>query len=270
MLDRKPAVVLVDDLGLHAGAIGALRYAGMDVISTADVADVQRVAAAVQEITGRAPTASVSDEMLADADEVQFVDSSPEALRKRLGHGNIYPPDQVSAALASEFQTPRLAALRELGLRLIADTLPAPAAPGPASRRTSWWSSATRTAPRRSRRTGSGWPGAAARAARCCCSARRRGGRRPRPRIRQSATAADAREIERAGDAATVIPQSVRETGARHLVLAAAPAGLLDRLRGSAVERLLVQLPDVDLHVLTGAPGGRPPGTPGGGGHDRG
>jgi two-component system sensor histidine kinase KdpD len=72
--------------------------------------------------------------------------------------------------------------------------------------------------------------------------------------------AADAREIERTGDPVTVIPQAAREAGARHLVLAAIPPGLLDRLRGSVIERLLVQLPDVDLHILTGSPGRRPPG----------
>jgi len=259
VLARKPAVVLVDDLGRHPAAIGALRGAGIDVISTADVADVQRVAAAVQEVTGRAPTATVSDEMLADADEVQFVDSSPEALRKRLGHGNIYPPDQVSAALASEFQTPSLAALREIGLRLIADTLPAPAG--------------TRTREPQDVLVAVSDPDQAealvahgvrlARRGSARCSVLLLGTAHQRAvaagAIRQSGTAADAQEIERAGDAATVIPQSVRETGARHLVLAAQPAGLLDWLRGSAVERLLVQLPDVDLHVLTGSPAGRSP-----------
>ncbi|HUZ25068.1 MAG TPA: AAA-associated domain-containing protein [Streptosporangiaceae bacterium] len=265
VLARKPAVVLVDDLGRHVGAIGALRYAGMDVISTADVADVQRVAAAVREITGRAPTASVSDEMLADADEVQFVDSSPEALRKRLGHGNIYPPDQVSAALASEFQTPRLAALRELGLRLIADTLPAPAGArarepqdvlvvvSDPDRAEALAAHGVRLARRGSARCSVLLLGPAPRRAAAAVA------------IRRSATAADAREIERTGDAATVIPQSVRETGARHLVLAARPPRPLDRLRGSAIERLLVQLPDVDLHILTGAPGGGAPGTQGAG-----
>ena len=126
VLARKPDVALVDDLGRHAAGIVALREAGIDVISTADVADVQRAAEAVEAITGHAPPATIADEVLDAADAVQFVDSSPEALRKRLGHGNIYPPDQVGAALATEFQTARLAALREVGLRLVADTLPAP------------------------------------------------------------------------------------------------------------------------------------------------
>ncbi|HEY5017770.1 MAG TPA: AAA-associated domain-containing protein [Streptosporangiaceae bacterium] len=259
VLARKPGVVLADDLGRHAADIEALRDGGIDVISTADVADVQRVAAAVQEVTGRQPAAAVSDEMLAAADEVQFVDSSPEALRKRLGHGNIYPPDQVSEALAGEFQTPVLAALREIGLRLIADTLPAPPA--------------ARTRPPQDVLVAVTDPDQAeevvshgirlARRAGARCSVLLLGPPQQRAvaasRIRRSAVAADAREIERTGDPVTVISQSARETGARHLVLAAVPPGLLDRLRGSVIERLLVQLPDVDLHILTGSPRGRSP-----------
>ena len=181
VLARRPDVALVDDLGGNAGGIAALRAAGIDVISTADVADVQAAAAAAAAITGQA-AATVPDEVLAGADEVQFVDNSPEALRSRLRHGNIYPPDQARAALAGEFQVPRLAALRELGLRLVAGTLSAAAsrpAPrsrpprhGPASRRTCWsrWSARTGRAPWSG--AASGWPGAAARAARSCCSAR--------------------------------------------------------------------------------------------------
>ena len=52
------------------------------------------------------------------------MDSSPEALRKRLSHGNIYPPDQARAALSGRVPDgPGWPTLRELGLRLVADTL---------------------------------------------------------------------------------------------------------------------------------------------------
>jgi Osmosensitive K+ channel His kinase sensor domain/Predicted membrane protein (DUF2254) len=44
----------------------------------------------------------------------------------------------------------------------------------------------------------------------------------------------------------------VRETGARHLVIAAPPAGLLDRWRPGLAERLASQLPDVHLHITAG------------------
>ncbi len=107
VLERKPAVALVDDLGLHGVAIEALRAAGIHVISTADVVDVQRVSSEVEAITGEAARATITDAELADVDALQFVDSSPEALRKRLLHGNIYPPDRIEAALRTEFQPAR-------------------------------------------------------------------------------------------------------------------------------------------------------------------
>ena len=126
VLARKPAVALVDDFGQHARAIEAVRDAGIDVISTVDVSDLERAAEEVRQVTGQSPAATVPDAALAEADEIRFLDNSPEALRKRLGHGNIYPPGQAEAALGGLFQTETLAALREIGLRVVADTLTAP------------------------------------------------------------------------------------------------------------------------------------------------
>jgi NitT/TauT family transport system ATP-binding protein len=258
VLARKPDVALVDDLGRHAAGIVALREAGIDVITTADVADVQRAAEAVEAITGHAPPATISDEVLDAADAVQFVDSSPEALRKRLGHGNIYPPDQVGAALATEFQTARLAALREVGLRLIADTLPAPDSERQREREPQDVLVAV-TGPDRARALVQHGQRLARRGS-AACSVLVIG---PAPqratiaaRVREEAL--DARILEREGDPANVIPQAVRQVNARQLVVAAPPPGLLDRLgggamerlRGSVVERLIAQLPDVHLHVL--------------------
>ena len=53
-------------------------------------------------------------------------------------------------------------------------------------------------------------------------------------------------------DTVAVIAQAVRETGARRLVIAAPPAGLLDRWRRGLAERLASQLPDVHLHITAG------------------
>ncbi len=167
VLARRPAVALVDDLGLHAAAIEALRAAGIHVISTADVADVERVASEVESISGEPAAATITDAVLAGVTALQFVDSSPEALRKRLGHGNIYPADQIDAALHSQFQPTRLAAMRELGLRLVSQSLPGDGPAASAARRTCWWRSGAPT--RRTRWCGSasGWPGGAAPAAAC-------------------------------------------------------------------------------------------------------
>ena len=46
---------------------------------------------------------------------------TPEALRRRMAHGNIYAADKVDAALANYFRVGNLAALRELALLWVAD-----------------------------------------------------------------------------------------------------------------------------------------------------
>ena len=46
---------------------------------------------------------------------------TPEALRRRMAHGNIYAADKVDAALAHYFRVGNLAALRELALLWVAD-----------------------------------------------------------------------------------------------------------------------------------------------------
>jgi NitT/TauT family transport system ATP-binding protein len=252
VLARRPDVVLADDLGANAAGIAALRAAGIDVISTADVADVQATADTAAAITGRPPAATVPDAVLAGAEEVQFVDSSPEALRKRLSHGNIYPPDLAGAALSAEFQTARLAALRELGLRLVADTLPGPAAGRPrephdvlvAVAGPERAAALVRRGTRLARRGG----------AQCSVLLLGPAPQREAAAVRIAELGADIALVARVGEPATVIAPSVREAGARHLVLAAPPPAWLDRLRGTALERLLTQLPDVHLHVVPPAP----------------
>jgi NitT/TauT family transport system ATP-binding protein len=252
VLARRPDVVLADDLGANAAGIATLRAAGIDVISTADVADVEATADTAAAITGRPPAPTVPDAVLAGAEEVQFVDSSPEALRKRLSHGNIYPPDQARAALSAEFQTARLAALRELGLRLVADTLPGPAAGRPREPHDVLVAVAgperaeplVRRGTRLARRGG----------AQCSVLLLGPAPQREAAAVRIAELGADIPLVARAGDPAAVIPPSVREAGAHHLVLAAPPPSWLDRLRGTALERLLTQLPDVNLHVVPPAP----------------
>ena len=45
---------------------------------------------------------------------------SPHALRQRMKHGNVYPPDRTQVALERFFMQLNLTALRELSLRLVA------------------------------------------------------------------------------------------------------------------------------------------------------
>jgi two-component system sensor histidine kinase KdpD len=55
------------------------------------------------------------------ADQLELVDMSPEAIRRRMAHGNIYPPERVDAALSNWFRPGNLGALRELALLWVAD-----------------------------------------------------------------------------------------------------------------------------------------------------
>ena len=46
---------------------------------------------------------------------------TPEALRRRMAHGNVYAAEKVDAALANYFRAGNLTALRELALLWVAD-----------------------------------------------------------------------------------------------------------------------------------------------------
>jgi len=135
VLTRHPKVALVDELA-HTNTPGLnhekrwqdvedLRDAGIDVISTLNVQHVESYNDVVERITGIVVRETIPDRVLDTADEMQFIDISPEALRKRMRHGNIYKADQIDTALANFFRPGNLAALREIGLRLVAQSMAA-------------------------------------------------------------------------------------------------------------------------------------------------
>jgi two-component system, OmpR family, sensor histidine kinase KdpD len=64
---------------------------------------------------------TLPDWILDQADEVELIDISPYALRQRMKHGNIYPPERVDTALNNFFREGNLTALRELALRRTAE-----------------------------------------------------------------------------------------------------------------------------------------------------
>ncbi|HUA94316.1 MAG TPA: universal stress protein [Acidimicrobiales bacterium] len=132
VLDRHPEVALVDELA-HTNVPGSgrnekrwqdvieLLEAGIAVISTVNIQHLESVADAVEGITGIAVRERVPDWVVRRADQLELIDSSPEQLRRRMLHGNIYPPEKVAGALAGFFKTENLVALRELALRFVAD-----------------------------------------------------------------------------------------------------------------------------------------------------
>ena len=131
VLTRRPQVVLVDELA-HTNAPGShnvkrwqdverLLDAGIEVISTLNIEHLESVNDVVHQITGVAQSDTVPDAVVRQADQIELVDMSPEALRRRMAHGNIYPPEQIDAALGNYFRVGNLAALRELALLWVAD-----------------------------------------------------------------------------------------------------------------------------------------------------
>ncbi|MFC4126527.1 sensor histidine kinase [Nocardia rhizosphaerae] len=135
VLARKPAVVLVDELA-HTnapGSVNAKRWqdveqlldAGIDVISTVNVQHLESLNDVVEQITGIEQRETVPDAVVRGADQVELVDLTPEALRRRLSHGNVYAADKVDAALRNYFRPGNLTALRELALLWLADQVDA-------------------------------------------------------------------------------------------------------------------------------------------------
>ncbi|MCX5599014.1 sensor histidine kinase KdpD [Streptomyces phaeochromogenes] len=131
VLARHPQVALVDELP-HTNIPGSrnakrwqdveeLLAAGIDVITTVNIQHLESLGDVVESITGVRQQETVPDEVARRADQIELVDMSPQALRRRMAHGNIYKPDKVDAALSNYFRPGNLTALRELALLWVAD-----------------------------------------------------------------------------------------------------------------------------------------------------
>jgi two-component system sensor histidine kinase KdpD len=127
ILARRPAACLVDELA-HTNAPGSerakrwqdvevIRDASIDVIATLNIQHLESLHMAVESITGVAVRETIPDAIVDHADQVELIDISPDALRKRLDQGLIYPPERAQAALSNFFRPGNLSALRELALR---------------------------------------------------------------------------------------------------------------------------------------------------------
>ena len=131
VLKRHPQVVLIDELA-HTNVVGSGRHdkrwedvfelleAGIDVVTTLNVQHLDSMAATVERVTGVPVRERVPDWVVRRADQIELVDSSPEQLRRRMSHGNIYPSDKVPQALTNFFRADNLSVLRELTLRFVA------------------------------------------------------------------------------------------------------------------------------------------------------
>lgn len=131
VIARRPDVVLVDELAhtnvpgsrheKRAADVEELRAAGIDVVTTVNIQHLESLNDEVERITGVRQRETVPDEVVRTAEQIQLVDMSPDALRRRMAHGNIYRPENVDASLTSYFRVGNLTALRELALLWLAD-----------------------------------------------------------------------------------------------------------------------------------------------------
>ncbi len=131
VLARHPQIALVDELA-HTNVPGSrnekrwqdvdeLLNAGIDVITTVNIQHLESLNDVVYKITGVPQRETVPDAVVRAADQVELVDMTPEALRRRMAHGNIYPAEKIDAALNNYFRAGNLSALRELALLWLAD-----------------------------------------------------------------------------------------------------------------------------------------------------
>jgi two-component system, OmpR family, sensor histidine kinase KdpD len=129
-LKRKPQVILVDELA-HTNIPGSRhpkRYQdilellgqGIDVHTTLNVQHLQSRADTVAKITGVIVQEIVPDSIIDRADDIILIDQDPDEIILRLKQGKIYGPERAAAAADNFFKEGNLTALREMGLRLMA------------------------------------------------------------------------------------------------------------------------------------------------------
>ncbi|MGH3525442.1 MAG: histidine kinase, partial [Mycobacterium sp.] len=132
---RHPQVVLVDELA-HTNVPGSKNHkrwqdveelldAGITVISTVNIQHLESLNDVVAQITGIAQQETVPDSIVRQASQIELIDIAPEALRRRLSHGNVYAPEKIDAALSNYFRSGNLTALREIALLWLADQVDA-------------------------------------------------------------------------------------------------------------------------------------------------
>lgn len=131
VLARRPAVALIDDLARSNSPRSRNRWryqdaeellaVGIDVVATVDISELSSVQDVIERLVGERSPCVVPDAMLRSADQVELVDMTPEALRRRVAHGNVVAEAQIATSLDSAYRIETLAALRELALLWVAD-----------------------------------------------------------------------------------------------------------------------------------------------------
>jgi two-component system, OmpR family, sensor histidine kinase KdpD len=278
VIDRHPTVAMIDELA-HTNVPGSrrakrwqdvelIRDAGIHVVTTMNVQHLESVADAVATITGAPVNERLPDEVLLGADEIELVDMSPHALRQRMKHGNVYPPERTQIALEKFFTEPNLTALRELALRLVARRVE-----GQMETTIAGWqlplvtervlvlvdgSSASPRAVRRAANLAGALHALLVAVVVTTPEAERQSFDRTRDLQEALDDALDlGAEVERieAPDLAAGLTKVARDRRATHLVVPHVEVRGLKRLTQRAlIDRLLEAMPDVELHVIGARP----------------
>jgi two-component system sensor histidine kinase KdpD len=255
-------VVLVDDLAGERRwtRVDALLEAGIDVVATLDVTHLESLRDVAATITGHEGGHTVPDSWLEREAQVELVDMTPEALQRRLAHGNVYPSERVDAVAAAAFRTEALAARRALALRWMTDHV-APAGGPPTAERVLVAVTAA--------------PGNEAVIRRASRLASRLSGELVAAHVRAKRATPDQslgdrrRLVEDLGgeyveitadDVPLALVEVARAEHATQLVVGASRRSWLqERLTGSVVNQVVRQAGDLDVHVIaTDEPAERP------------
>lgn len=135
IIRRRPAVVLVDELHrVTDEAVGQapnwklvdqILDAGIHVIATLTVQHIESLADTVAGIVGRPPDGLVPDSFLLRAEQIELVDMTPEAIRRRIAHGNVFGSEALDPGDSELFNTDAFAHLRALLVIWMAERLQA-------------------------------------------------------------------------------------------------------------------------------------------------
>lgn len=130
-LIRRPQLILVDELA-HTNAHGCrnekryqdvqeLLRAGINVYTTINIQHLESLNDVVENITRIRVRERIPDSVFDHADQVEVIDIEPEDLIDRMKEGKIYQKTQAMRALDHFFRREKLAALREITLRRMAE-----------------------------------------------------------------------------------------------------------------------------------------------------
>ena len=133
IISQRPEVVMVDELGrpnsgphinsFHWEDVEKILDAGISVVGTVLVQHIASLAPQITSIIGSTPSCSIPERFLDRAEQIELVDITPEAIRRRIAHGNVFTPTELQPSSAELFNSEAFAQLRSLTLSWLADRL---------------------------------------------------------------------------------------------------------------------------------------------------